>query len=47
MPTRQCSSPGEHIYTKIDASRRAAAGLFAMRHGLLLEEEFAATEARL
>ena len=35
----------EHIYAKIDASTRAAAGLFAMRHGLLPEEEFAATEA--
>ena len=30
----------EHIYSKIDASTRAAAGLFAMRHGLLPEEEF-------
>jgi HD-GYP domain-containing protein (c-di-GMP phosphodiesterase class II) len=28
----------EHIYAKIDASSRAAAGLFAMRHGLLPEE---------
>jgi hypothetical protein len=28
----------EHIYTKIDASSRAAAGLFAMQHGLLPEE---------
>jgi HD-GYP domain-containing protein (c-di-GMP phosphodiesterase class II) len=25
----------EHVYTKIDADNRAAAGLFAMRHGLL------------
>ena len=25
----------EHIYAKIDASSRAAAALFAMRHGLL------------
>ena len=32
----------EHIYSKIDASTRAAASLFAMRHGLLPEEEFAA-----
>jgi len=32
----------EHIYSKIDASTRAAAGLFAMRHGLLPEEEFEA-----
>jgi HD-GYP domain-containing protein (c-di-GMP phosphodiesterase class II) len=33
----------EHIYTKIDASTRAAASLFAMQHGLLPEEEFAAS----
>jgi HD-GYP domain-containing protein (c-di-GMP phosphodiesterase class II) len=32
----------EHIYTKIDASTRAAASLFAMRQGLLPEEEFPA-----
>ena len=32
----------EHIYTKIDASSRAAAGLFAMHHGLFPEEEFLA-----
>jgi HD-GYP domain-containing protein (c-di-GMP phosphodiesterase class II) len=31
----------EHIYTKIDASTRAQASLFAMQHGLLPEEEFA------
>jgi HD-GYP domain-containing protein (c-di-GMP phosphodiesterase class II) len=30
----------EHIYVKIEASTRAAAGLFAMRHGLLPDEEF-------
>jgi DNA-binding CsgD family transcriptional regulator len=29
----------EHIYTKINASNRAAAALFAMQHGLLPEEE--------
>jgi HD-GYP domain-containing protein (c-di-GMP phosphodiesterase class II) len=29
----------EHIYAKIDASTRASASLFAMRHGLLPEEE--------
>jgi HD-GYP domain-containing protein (c-di-GMP phosphodiesterase class II) len=29
----------EHIYTKIDASSRTAAGLFAMQHGLLPEQE--------
>jgi HD-GYP domain-containing protein (c-di-GMP phosphodiesterase class II) len=32
----------EHIYGKIDCSNRAAASLFAMRHGLLPEEEFLA-----
>lgn len=31
----------EHIYVKIDASNRAAAGLFAMQHGLLPDEEIA------
>ena len=30
----------EHIYTKIDASTRATASLFAMQHGLLPEESF-------
>src|SRR5204862_8353965 len=29
----------EHIYAKIGASSRAAAGLFAMQHGLLLAQE--------
>jgi DNA-binding CsgD family transcriptional regulator len=33
----------EHIYIKIDTSTRAAAGLFATQHGLLAEEEPAAT----
>jgi DNA-binding NarL/FixJ family response regulator len=32
----------EHIYSKIEASTRAAAGLFAMQHGLLPEQEFTA-----
>jgi DNA-binding CsgD family transcriptional regulator len=32
----------EHIYFKIDASTRAGAGLFAMRHGLLPEQQFPA-----
>jgi DNA-binding CsgD family transcriptional regulator len=32
----------EHIYAKIGASTRATASLFAMRHGLLPEEEFVA-----
>jgi HD-GYP domain-containing protein (c-di-GMP phosphodiesterase class II) len=31
----------EHIYVKIGASTRARAGLFAMQHGLLPEEQFA------
>ena len=35
----------EHIYAKIDASSRAAASLFAMQHGLLPEEGFAAGAA--
>jgi HD-GYP domain-containing protein (c-di-GMP phosphodiesterase class II) len=32
----------EHIFAKIDATTRAKAALFAMRHGLLPQEEFAA-----
>ena len=32
----------EHIYAKIGATSRAAAGLFAMQHGLLPEEELPA-----
>ena len=32
----------EHIYLKIGASNRARASLFAVQHGLLPEEEFAA-----
>jgi DNA-binding NarL/FixJ family response regulator len=35
----------EHIYTKIDASSRAAAAMFAVQHGLL-PEETAATLAQ-
>ena len=35
----------EHIYVKIGASSRAAAALFAVRHGLLPEQQ-AATVAR-
>jgi DNA-binding NarL/FixJ family response regulator len=37
----------EHIYAKIGASTRAAAGLFAMRAGLLPEERPAPLEARI
>jgi HD-GYP domain-containing protein (c-di-GMP phosphodiesterase class II) len=33
----------EHVYAKTGASTRAAAGLFAMRHGLLPDEELAET----
>ncbi len=32
----------EHIYAKIGASTRAAAGLYATQHGLLADEETAA-----
>ena len=32
----------EHVYTKIDASTRARASLFAMEHGLLPEEQYLA-----
>jgi HD-GYP domain-containing protein (c-di-GMP phosphodiesterase class II) len=32
----------EHIYAKIDATTRARASLYAMHHGLLPDEEFAA-----
>jgi DNA-binding NarL/FixJ family response regulator len=35
----------EHIYAKIDIRTRAAAGLFAMQHGLLPEETFSAVAA--
>jgi DNA-binding CsgD family transcriptional regulator len=35
----------EHIYAKIDAQSRAAAAFFAMREGLLPEEEFPARVA--
>ena len=31
----------EHIYAKIGASTRATASLFALRHGLLPEEQLA------
>ncbi len=32
----------EHIYTKIDATNRVTASLFALQHGLLPEEELIA-----
>ena len=32
----------QHIYSKIDASTRARASLFAVQHGLLPEEAFEA-----
>src|SRR6185369_10096740 len=37
----------EHIYAKIGASSRAAASLFAMRHGLLRDVELATAPASL
>jgi len=37
------ASHAEHIYAKINAPTRAAAGLFAMQHGLLPEEGFPAS----
>jgi HD-GYP domain-containing protein (c-di-GMP phosphodiesterase class II) len=37
------ASHAEHIYAKTSAPTRAAAGLFAMQHGLLPEEGFAAS----
>jgi HD-GYP domain-containing protein (c-di-GMP phosphodiesterase class II) len=40
---RTVASHAEHIYAKINAPTRAAAGLFAMHHGLLPEEGFAAS----
>jgi HD-GYP domain-containing protein (c-di-GMP phosphodiesterase class II) len=36
----------EHIYSKIDATTRAKASLFAIQHGLLPEEEFGADADR-
>ena len=36
----------EHIYAKIGASSRAAAAMFALRHGLLPEEEIEAANSR-
>ena len=35
----------EHIYSKIDASSRATASLFAMQHGLLHDDELASADA--
>ena len=35
----------EHIYAKIGATNRAGAGLFAMQHGLLPEEQHGARPA--
>jgi len=41
ISSKTVSNHVEHIYAKIDASTRARAGLFAMQHGLLPEEQFA------
>jgi DNA-binding NarL/FixJ family response regulator len=35
----------EHIYSKIDASSRATASLFAVQHGLLPDPDLLATPA--
>jgi HD-GYP domain-containing protein (c-di-GMP phosphodiesterase class II) len=40
ISAKTVSNHVEHIYSKIDTSNRAAASLFAMRHGLLPEEGF-------
>ncbi len=42
ISAKTVANHAEHIYAKINASTRAAAGLFAMQHGLLPEEEFSA-----
>lgn len=39
------SNHTEHIYSKLEISTRAAAGLFAMQHGLLPDEEFTPASA--
>ncbi len=38
---KTAANHAEHIYAKINTPTRAAAGLFAMQHGLLPEDEFA------
>jgi DNA-binding NarL/FixJ family response regulator len=40
ISAKTASNHVEHIYTKIGASNRAAASLYAMRHGLLPDETF-------
>jgi HD-GYP domain-containing protein (c-di-GMP phosphodiesterase class II) len=42
---KTASNHVEHIYAKIDAPNRAAAGLFAMQHGLLPDEGFPSSAA--
>jgi DNA-binding CsgD family transcriptional regulator len=39
MSPKTASNHIEHIYAKIGATNRAAASLFAVRHGLLPEDE--------
>jgi DNA-binding NarL/FixJ family response regulator len=34
----------EHVYTKINASSRTTAAMFAVKHGLLPEKQFVSTE---
>jgi DNA-binding NarL/FixJ family response regulator len=41
-PKRRSGNHIEHVFAKTGASTRAAAGRFAMQHGLLPEEEFPA-----
>jgi HD-GYP domain-containing protein (c-di-GMP phosphodiesterase class II) len=40
IATKTAGNHIEHIYTKIGVTNRAAAGLFAMQHGLIPEEGF-------
>jgi DNA-binding NarL/FixJ family response regulator len=39
ISTKTAGNHVEHIYTKIGASSRATASLFAMQHGLLYDTE--------
>jgi DNA-binding NarL/FixJ family response regulator len=39
ISTKTVGNHVEHIYTKIGTSTRAAAGLYATKHGLLGDEE--------
>jgi len=39
ISAKTAGSHVEHIYTKIDATNRAQAGIFAMRHGLVFPSD--------